>query len=57
MSKTVIDLDSEPGPHWLKEQRDKKGSRERLDDIRKKNQKKFHDSRKAGTPIRRAPRA
>jgi hypothetical protein len=57
MSKITVDLDSEPGPHWLKEQRDKKGSREQLSDIRRKKQKDYQDKLKAGTPVRRAPRA
>jgi len=38
MSKITIDLDSEPGPHWLTEDRKEKGSR-RLAEIRRKKQK------------------
>jgi hypothetical protein len=57
MSKITVDLDSEPGPHWLKKQRDDKGSPSRLADIRRKKQKDYQDKLKAGTPVRRAPRA
>jgi hypothetical protein len=43
MSKTIIDLDSEPGPHWLTQDRKEKGQR-RLADIRRKNQKQYQDN-------------
>lgn len=47
MSKINVDLDSEPGPHWLKAQRDKKGTRESLAEIRRRKQKEYQDSLKA----------